>query len=497
MGRDDGLRVLLIDLNNFARYPTISVGYLCSVLRKAGCEVEVLSPLAHGVPGLEREPQPRPWSLLDQRLRYRAAASSHAWVASARERLQRLRSPLRPAAWRRLMHNLRACLDRNPDIVLVSTYLMYHEWCAAIGELCAERDTPMVVGGGYFTQPEVAEAWLRLPGLRALVAGEAEAHVAALVRAVVAGEPVHAFPGVSVPDRAIARPAPPLKDLDSIPFPDYSDFPWQAYPSRIVPMITGRGCEWGVCSFCSDVTSSMGRTFRSRSPSSVLEEAAVQARAHTAGLFTFTDIKLNSSLPVWRALLDGFQRQVPGGRWIGAVHVGASGENGLTAAELRDARRAGAVRLTTGLESGSQRVLDLMHKGTDLGITSRFLHDAARSGISVRTTLIIGYPGEGPADLMDTARFLDAHAGCIDRVSLNRLAITQGTPLHRRLDERPDRFPELTELAPDPVLGSVRHRSRATRDPAHRRAVHRLLASVHAINRKRLGEASRAFDGVM
>ena len=60
--------------------------------------------------------------------------------------------------------------------------------------------------------------------------------------------------------------APPLADLDRLPFPDYSQFPWSKYPNIIVPMITGRGCGWGVCTFCSDVTSTAGRRFRSRSP---------------------------------------------------------------------------------------------------------------------------------------------------------------------------------------------------------------------------------------
>jgi len=61
--------VLIVDLNNFARYPTIAIGYLTSILRNAGVEMEVFSPLSSGVTGVQREPRARPWSLLDQRLR--------------------------------------------------------------------------------------------------------------------------------------------------------------------------------------------------------------------------------------------------------------------------------------------------------------------------------------------------------------------------------------------------------------------------------------------
>ncbi|MEZ5973785.1 MAG: hypothetical protein R3E96_02765 [Planctomycetota bacterium] len=43
-----GPRVLLIDLNNFSRFPTLPVGLITAVLRKAGHQVEVFSPSPSG-----------------------------------------------------------------------------------------------------------------------------------------------------------------------------------------------------------------------------------------------------------------------------------------------------------------------------------------------------------------------------------------------------------------------------------------------------------------
>jgi hypothetical protein len=45
-------RVVLVDLNNFARHPTLAVGLLAAILRRDGFTVDVLSPLAHGVQGV-------------------------------------------------------------------------------------------------------------------------------------------------------------------------------------------------------------------------------------------------------------------------------------------------------------------------------------------------------------------------------------------------------------------------------------------------------------
>ena len=48
-------RILIVDLNNFATFPTLAIGLLVAALRRDGHEVDVLCPLAHGVVGISRE----------------------------------------------------------------------------------------------------------------------------------------------------------------------------------------------------------------------------------------------------------------------------------------------------------------------------------------------------------------------------------------------------------------------------------------------------------
>ena len=49
------LRLLIVDLNNFASFPTLAIGLLVASLRGRGHRVDVLCPLAHDVPATERE----------------------------------------------------------------------------------------------------------------------------------------------------------------------------------------------------------------------------------------------------------------------------------------------------------------------------------------------------------------------------------------------------------------------------------------------------------
>ena len=493
---DSPIRALIVDLNNFSRYPTMAVGYLAAALRQAGMAVEVLSPLAHGVPGIAREPEETPLMDLGRRANYLLAQAPGEPLRKLRRQVEHLRGRRER---RRLDDISRLFLARGTDrcdIVLVSAYLMYDGVCEAIGRACREAGIPMIVGGSYFADAEVAGSWLSIPGLTALIGGEVELEIAEIVEAAVDGADLSGFAGVWLPGGR-GRHRPPLADLDRVAFPDYSDFPWHRYPHRIVPMLSGRGCGWGACTFCSDVTSSAGRTFRSRSPDNVLEELGVQSHRHDARAFVFTDLKLNSDPGMWRALVDGIPARVPHAQWIAAVHVGAAGDHGLDAPTLAAARRAGAVRLTTGLESGSQRILDRWAKGTDLDVTSRFLHDAAAAGISVRVTMIHGAPGETAEDVLASARYLEVHARLIDRVNINRFQLMLGTTFMRRHDERPERYPSVIVRDRQPRLAQAEHELTDAYDPAYVRATQRLLGAVHAINRRPLTGEAGPFEGVM
>jgi anaerobic magnesium-protoporphyrin IX monomethyl ester cyclase len=491
-----GTRVLLVDLNNFARYPTVAVGLLTAILREAEFEVEVLSPLAFGVPGLPREARAAPWGAAEARLRYATAVSRNPVVSRVRSALVARRHPIPPAALRTLVASLEAKLALGCDAVLISTYLMYFDACREIARVCAERGVPVIIGGSYFFQPEVAREWTQIPGVSGVVGGEVEPYVADIVRALVEGGKLGAFPGVWV-DGGQSAAAPPLTGLDRLPFPDYSDFPWHRYPNRIVPMVTGRGCAWGVCTFCSDVTSTAGRSFRSRGAGNVLDELEFQARRHDTDLFVFTDLKLNSDAAVWSALLAGARTRVPSARWIGAVHVSGRRPDGVSLTELRAAKAAGMVRLTTGLESGSQRVLDEMRKGTDLDTTRRFLADAAAAELSVRLTMILGYPGERAADVAASAAFVEQNEGRIDRILLNRFALMTGTRLHRKAENAREDYPDLETLRPNHRMAVVDHDFGPARERSYRRQVSRLISAVHRVNRRPIRESARAFEGVM
>jgi hypothetical protein len=70
-----------------------------------------------------------------------------------------------------------------------------------------------------------------------------------------------------------------------------------------------------------------------------------------------------------------------------------------------------------GLESGSQRVLDRLHKGTDLATISRVLRDGAAAGLWNHVVCFFGFPGETRAEADETISFVEQHLGEIHSIA--------------------------------------------------------------------------------
>ncbi|UWQ23122.1 radical SAM protein [Jannaschia sp. W003] len=492
LGADTRADVLIVDLNNFASFPTLAIGILTAALRNHGHRVRLMSPLAYDRPATMRE---RRETIVDHALR-RVRLSDMTTVVRLRGLLRERRLTVEERPDEASIAQVVRELDARPTVVLLSAYLQHREAVRRIAAAAGARGVPVLLGGPMFGLAEVAEAWRGTPGLTAVVGAEADRDVPGMVEAVRNGGDLLAFPGVVLPDGRRSAPARPLRELDQTPVPDFTDFPWDRYPVRIVPVMTGRGCQWDKCLFCSDVISTSGRTFRTRSVASVLSEMEEQARRHGTASFLFLDLKLNSWPGMIRGIARELGRRVEGAEWIGTVHVDRREDNGLSARDLALAAEGGMRRVSFGLESGSQRMLDAMHKGSCVERNARFIRDAYAAGLSIRCTMFKGFPGETADDMERTADFLEEHAPFLDRVRFNNFTIYPGTPIHEATARHADAS-DLVLTRPDSARGRVDYARRAPLDRAYRRAKRRALAVVHAINARPLRDAARQFDGLM
>jgi anaerobic magnesium-protoporphyrin IX monomethyl ester cyclase len=174
---------------------------------------------------------------------------------------------------------------------------------------------------------------------------------------------------------------------------------------------------------------------------------------------------------------------------------------------------SGMRRVSFGLESGSQRLLDVMDKGSDVEANSTFIREAYEAGLSVRCTMMKGYPTETAEDLELTAEFLERHGDYIDRIRFNEFSLLTATPVHEELIAGSQRFGDVRLIRADdrrarfhyviPNSGGRAYRKAKyyvipnNGGRAYRKAKSRVLRAVYAINRRRIRSSAREFDGLM
>jgi anaerobic magnesium-protoporphyrin IX monomethyl ester cyclase len=184
-------------------------------------------------------------------------------------------------------------------------------------------------------------------------------------------------------------------DLDSLPFPDYSDYDMRDYlhPNGMSSEIS-RGCI-AKCVFCTEVHF---WKYRGRMSSRVLDEIEYQYKTYGLNFVWFIDSLVNGNLNELRAFALGVVERALDIKWQGYARC----DGRMDYQYYQDLAASGCVQLSYGIESGSQRVLIDMKKEIALDEIEQNLKDAASAGIEAHTNWIIGFPSEDAQAVADT-----------------------------------------------------------------------------------------------
>ena len=204
-------------------------------------------------------------------------------------------------------------------------------------------------------------------------------------------------------------------DLDTISFPaweliDISDY--QSAPQGVIfknqpvaPMIITRGCPF-LCTFCAGYNIT-GRKLRFRSIENVMQEIDLLYNKYNVREIHILDDNFTLDKEFARKFCEELIHRKFDISWCCP--------NGLRLDSLdREIlvlmRKAGCYYVSIGIESGSQRVLDMMKKRLKISEIKRQVDMVRSVGLDVNGFFILGYPGETIDDIrktIDFARELD------------------------------------------------------------------------------------------
>ncbi len=325
-----------------------------------------------------------------------------------------------------------AILRDEPELVGFSLFgLAQLPWAVALARFIRCRGAGGVVprivfGGAACPALRVDDLLAACPFLDAVVEGEGEAALVALCRRA----PLSEVPGLVCRDAADVRRYPPRRvpSLDGLPARDFGCLPVAGCfnPSPVLPVVYCRGCKWRRCRFCAHNTS-FGR-YRAQRVERLAEDLQALQERHGARHFYFADLYVDA--PDLEALADVLLER----RQEIRFHALGRPVRGYSRGRLAKLAAAGCAWISWGVESGSQRLLDVAGKGTHTANVERVLHDAHAAGISNLMMMIFGLPTSTDADLAATFAFIERVYPYVDAMTASAFVLFERTPFARRAE---------------------------------------------------------------
>lgn len=296
------------------------------------------------------------------------------------------------------------------DIIGITSYTPTIMEAFNTANVCrrALPDSVIVMGGPHCTYfPE--ETLRDCDDIDYVVAREGEETMVELARMIEGGrqEPKHIL-GLTWRDndQITSNQPRPFLDVDKLPTPAYHLFPLDKYslqPTiyKRLPTLTtlvSRGCPYS-CTFCHGFEI-LGRKTRYRDVALVLDELELLITDYAARGFMFYDSTFTCNGEWVESFCEEILR-----RGLDIVWMCLTRSDRVSAEMLSLMRRAGCWAISFGVESASQKSLDMLKKNVTVQQNREAILMAKQASMFVTATYMIGLPGEDEKDVLRTIEF--------------------------------------------------------------------------------------------
>ncbi|MFH1563963.1 MAG: radical SAM protein [Nitrospirota bacterium] len=292
-----------------------------------------------------------------------------------------------------------------------------------------KKGIKIIIGGPHVTAiPE--ETMKRFPAFDIGVLGEGEETIKEIL---ASNGDLSGIKGLIVPTEAgfhLAGKRDFIKNLDELPFPAWEllkDFPSIYRPAAFrfkrlpaVSLVTSRGCP-NQCIFCDRAV--FGNKCRAFSAEYILELIKdLQARFGIKEIL-FEDDTLTMFKKRLISICENILEENIDLSWtcLGRVDM-------VDLAMLKLMKKAGCWQISYGIESGSQRILDFIHKKISLDQVLNAVELSKKAGIMTKGFFILGHPTETKESIQTTIDF--AKKIRIDDISVSLLTPFPGSELY-------------------------------------------------------------------
>jgi anaerobic magnesium-protoporphyrin IX monomethyl ester cyclase len=299
--------------------------------------------------------------------------------------------------------------ERRPDVVGVSVKILDLQAAWKIAEI-TRRVAPgasTVLGGPLATTS--VDIVMRNPAVDFAVRREGEVTFPALLEALATKSGDRDIDGLShrVGDKVVHnRDRDLIRDLDGLP-PPAKDLllhldaqPLDVRQRLMGDIVTSRGCAHG-CTFCANQAVWGSRRVRMRSPAEIVAEMEQVVEKWGVRRFTIWDDQLTAHRKRAVDLCERLISAKLGATWIAFAHP-----NTVDLELLELMKAAGCDEIQLGIESGSDRILRLVKKGSSVDRIRGAVDVIRTVGLRWHGFFMIGFPSETRDEMQQTLDLL-------------------------------------------------------------------------------------------
>ena len=350
-------------------------------------------------------------------------------------------------------HLLSPVREYHPDLVGFSQMILsQREFILGLAKMLKTEDIPVVVGGAslsYNPGAYLSEIGTKKIDLShffdAVFYGEGELSL----KAYIEGEDLEKIPNIVYKKETIIKNEESgLSDIDVLPPPDFDGFPLKEYysPKVILPLLTSRGCYWMRCTFCIHHRSYY--RYRVRSTEKVIQDLKELQKRYNAFYFNLIDEMIHPRR------FDQLSERILQEKLNIRFYADARPTKDFTPSLLRKMYTAGVRAVLWGVESGTQRILDVIDKGTTIPDIEAVLQTSHEAGIWNMIFVIMGYPTVTEDDVKNDITFFTKNEQYISTLARSLFHLEVGS----RIYENPEKFC-ITKIEenPDPFSAICRY----------------------------------------
>ena len=327
------------------------------------------------------------------------------------------------------LEELKERIDREkPDLIGITATILSYDAALETGKKL--KNYKIVIGGPHF--PSVPEKVMQEECFDFGVIGEGEETILELCNALKYDKDFSKINGLVYRENGeikINKRRDLIKNLDELPFPalhlypdlkKYTPMPGGYKQLPFAHMITSRGCPYR-CVYCD--RSVFGNRFRSQSPERVIKEIEFLVEKYGVKEIKFYDDTFTMDMERVSKICDLIIEKGIKITWSCSTRV-----DRVNKELLMKMKKAGCWQIDYGLESGDQRMLNIMKKGITLEQSRNAAKWTKEAGIRLRAFIILGMPGETNESIRNTIDFVKELR--VDVVAFYALMIYPGNELY-------------------------------------------------------------------